>query len=136
MPPITPCSSGNSRTINVVRSALHSRAAARAALAAAAVDAVIVTGGTGMAPRDVTPEALEPLVDRLFPGFGEAFRARSTEHVGSAAWMSRAGAGVAAGRLLFWLPGSPRGALLALRELILPELGHALRLLGRLSREE
>ena len=112
------------------------RAAVRAALGAAAIDAVIVTGGTGIAPRDVTPEALAPLCDRTLAGFGEAFGALSRAQVGSAAWLSRAGAGVARGRLLFWLPGSPRGALLALRELILPELGHALRLLGRLTTEE
>ena len=112
------------------------RAAARAALADRRVDAVIATGGTGMAPRDVTPEALAPLAGRLFPGFGERFRAISQRDVGSAAWLSRAGAGAARGKLLFWLPGSPAGANLAVRELILPGLGHALRLLGRISTKE
>ncbi len=107
------------------------RVAARAALAMRGVDALIVTGGTGPAPRDVTPEALAPLIDRPFAGFGELFRARSYAEVGSAAWLSRAGAGVVGNRLVFWLPGSPAGTRLALEELILPELGHALRLLGR-----
>ncbi len=107
------------------------RVAARRALADPGVDAVIATGGTGMAPRDVTPEALEPLLDRRFPGFGECFRMLSWEQVGSAAWLSRAGAGTARGKPMFWLPGSPAGAALALRVLILPELGHVLRLLER-----
>lgn len=112
------------------------RAAARAALAHRRVDALIATGGTGMAPRDVTPEALAPLCERPFPGFGELFRMISRADIGSAAWLSRAGAGVARGKLVFWLPGSPAGASLAMRELLLPELGHALRLLGRIPDKE
>jgi len=83
-----------------------------------------VTGGTGVAPRDVTPEAVEPLLDRTIPGFGELFRMLSWHDVGSAALLSRALAGLAGGRVVFVLPGS-RGALrLALEKLILPELGH------------
>jgi molybdenum cofactor biosynthesis protein B len=98
--------------------------AVRAALAREGVRAVVVTGGTGVAPRDVTPEAVEPLLDRTIPGFGELFRMLSWEDVGSAAVLSRALAGLAAGRVVFVLPGS-RGALrLALEKLILPELGH------------
>ncbi len=96
-----------------------------------AVDCVIVTGGTGMASRDITPEALAPLVQRELPGFGELFRARSAEQVGAAAWFSRAMAGVAKGRLLVLLPGSTPAVELALERLLLPELPHALRLLGR-----
>ncbi len=95
------------------------------------VDCVIVTGGTGMAKRDVTPEALRPLLQRDLPGFGELFRARSTEQVGAAAWFSRAGAGVANGRLLVMLPGSTAAVELALERILLPELAHAVRLLGR-----
>src|SRR5439155_519545 len=87
-------------------------AAPRAALAHRRVDALIATGGTGMAPRDVTPEALAPLCERPFPGFGELFRMISRADIGSAAWLSRAGAGVARGKLVFWLPGSPAGARL------------------------
>ena len=98
--------------------------AVRAALGRADVGAVIVTGGTGVAPRDVTPEAVAPLLDREIPGFGEIFRMLSYEEVGSAALLSRALAGLADGRVVFVLPGS-RGALgLALEKLILPELGH------------
>lgn len=96
-----------------------------------AVDCVIVTGGTGMARRDVTPEALAPLVQRGLPGFGERFRAKSAEQVGAAAWFSRAAAGVANGRLLVMLPGSTAAVELALEKLLLPELAHAVRLLGR-----
>jgi len=99
-------------------------ACVRAALAREAVRAVVVTGGTGVAPRDVTPEAVLPLLDRVIPGFGELFRMLSWDEIGSAALLSRALAGIAAGRVVFVLPGS-RGALrLALEKLILPELGH------------
>ncbi len=107
------------------------RKVVRGVLALDAVDVVIVTGGTGMAPRDVTPEALAPLLERPLPGFGEQFRARSAGQVGAAAWFSRAAAGVARGRLLVMLPGSTPAVELALRELLLPELVHAVRLLGR-----
>jgi len=98
--------------------------ALREALGREEVRAVIVTGGTGVAPRDVTPEAVTPLLDRVIPGFGELFRMLSWHEIGSAALLSRALAGLAAGRVVFVLPGS-RGALrLALDALILPELGH------------
>jgi molybdenum cofactor biosynthesis protein B len=99
-------------------------AAVRGALAREGVRAILVTGGTGVAPRDVTPETVEPLLDRVIPGFGELFRMLSWDDVGSAALLSRALAGLAGGRVVFVLPGS-RGALrLALEKLILPELGH------------
>ena len=94
-------------------------------------DVVLVTGGTGMAPRDVTPEALASLYEKPLPGFGEQFRARSVKQIGAAAWFSRAEAGVARGRLLVVLPGSTAAVELALRELLLPELVHAVRTLGR-----
>jgi len=108
----------------------------RAALASRTVDAVLVTGGTGVAPRDVTPEAVAPLVARWLPGFGERFRALSAEQVGSAAWLSRAAAGIANGRLLVILPGSPAAVRLAADRLLVPELAHAARLLGRLETKE
>jgi molybdenum cofactor biosynthesis protein B len=88
------------------------------------VGAVILTGGTGVAPRDVTPEAVEPLLDRVVPGFGELFRALSYEQIGSAALLSRALAGLAAGRVVFVLPGSRGAVELAMEKLVLPELGH------------
>lgn len=107
------------------------RRAVRAALARRTVDLVLLTGGTGVAPRDVTPEAVEPLLDRPLPGFGERFRALSERTVGSAAWLSRAGAGVARGRLVVYLPGSTGAVRQALDELLVPELGHLVRLLSR-----
>jgi len=110
------------------------RRAAAAALARPGVEVLVVTGGTGIAPRDVTPEALAPLVDRWIPGFGERFRALSVEQIGAAAWLSRAAAGIAGGRLLVLLPGSPAAVTLALRRLLLPELSHALTMLGTASR--
>jgi molybdenum cofactor biosynthesis protein B len=110
------------------------RRVVRAALARRDVDAVLLTGGTGVAPRDVTPEAVAPLVQRWLPGFGELFRSLSQRQVGSAAWLSRAAAGVARGRLLVILPGSPAAVRLAADRLLVPELTHAVRLLGRFER--
>jgi molybdenum cofactor biosynthesis protein B len=107
-----------------------------AALGRRGVDAVLVTGGTGVAPRDVTPEALAPLVQRWLPGFGEMFRALSAAEAGSAAWLSRAAAGIARGRLLVILPGSPAAVRLAADRLLVPELAHVARLLGRFQSEE
>jgi molybdenum cofactor biosynthesis protein B len=100
------------------------RAAVDAAIMRDDVRAVLLTGGTGIAPRDVTPEALTPLFDREIPGFGELFRALSYTEIGSAAMLSRALAGIARGRLVVGLPGS-RGAIrLAVEKLLLPELAH------------
>ena len=100
--------------------------ALRAALDRDGVDAVILTGGTGIAPRDVTPEAVLPLLDRVIPGFGELFRMLSYQEIGSAALVSRAVAGLAAGRVVFVLPGSRGAVQLAMEKLVLPEIGHLL----------
>lgn len=86
--------------------------------------AVVLTGGTGVAPRDVTPDAVEPLLEREIPGFGELFRWLSYQEIGSAALLSRSLAGVAEGKLVFVLPGSRGAVRLAMEKLILPELGH------------
>jgi len=112
------------------------RRAARAALARVGTDVLIVTGGTGLGPRDRTPEALAPLVERAVPGFGERFRALSVAQVGAAAWLSRAEAFVARGRLVVLLPGSRAAVRLALERLLLPELVHAVRMLGRFDPTE
>jgi molybdenum cofactor biosynthesis protein B len=90
------------------------------------VDVVVVTGGTGLAPRDVTPEAVEPLYRRRIDGFGELFRQLSFAEVGAAAMLSRASAGVVGSALVFLLPGSPNAVRLAMAQLILPEAGHLL----------
>jgi len=100
------------------------QAAVAAALGREDLGAVILTGGTGVAPRDQTPEAVEPLLDRVVPGFGELFRFLSYEEIGSAALLSRALAGLAAGRVVFVIPGSRGAVRLAMEKLILPEIGH------------
>ena len=100
------------------------RVALGAALARDGVSAVLLTGGTGVAPRDVTPEAIEPQLERVLPGFGELFRALSYQAIGSAALLSRALGGIAAGRVVLALPGSRAAIDLALEKLVLPELGH------------
>ena len=100
------------------------RSAVTALLARPGVDVVVVSGGTGVAPRDVTVEALAPLFERELPGFGELFRALSFRQVGAAAMLSRATAGIVSGRAVFLLPGSPKAVELALDELILPEAAH------------
>ncbi|MDG6928507.1 MAG: MogA/MoaB family molybdenum cofactor biosynthesis protein [Nitrososphaerota archaeon] len=87
------------------------------------VDAVILTGGTGVSPTDVTVESVVPLLDKELPGFGELFRAESRAEVGTAAMMSRALLGVARGSVVACLPGSPDGAALGMK-LLLPELPH------------
>jgi molybdopterin adenylyltransferase len=99
-------------------------AALDAALARAGVAAVLLTGGTGVAPRDRTPEAIEPRLERVIPGFGELFRALSYQEIGSAALLSRALGGIAAGRVVLALPGSRAAIALAMEKLVLPELGH------------
>ena len=88
------------------------------------VQAVVVNGGTGIARRDVTLEAITPFVEKSIPGFGELFRALSFNQVGSAAMMSRASAFVTEGKIVFCLPGSEKAVRLAVEKLIAPELGH------------
>ena len=95
------------------------------------VRAVLVTGGTGITSRDSTYEAIEAMLDKRLPGFGELFRLLSFQEIGAAAMMSRAQAGVVSGRALFSLPGSPNACRLALEKLIIPELGHLLREVSR-----
>lgn len=102
------------------------RAEVMAALALPEVDAVLVTGGTGLAPRDLTVEAVTPLFDREIPGFGELFRMLSFAEIGAAAMLSRAAAGLVSGRAIFLLPGSPAAVELALSRLVMPEIGHLL----------
>ena len=100
------------------------RAALLAALADPGSRAVVFTGGTGIAPRDVTPDTVEPLLERVIPGFGELFRMLSYQDIGSAALLSRALAGLTGGKVVFVIPGSRGAVRLALEKLILPELGH------------
>jgi molybdenum cofactor biosynthesis protein B len=88
------------------------------------IDCLIVTGGTGIARRDNTIQAVSPLFDRQIPGFGELFRMLSFEEIGAAAMLSSASAGVIGGCLVFLIPGSSNACRLAIEKLILPELQH------------
>ena len=90
-------------------------------------EVVILTGGSGIGPRDVTPEAIRPMLTRELPGFGEVFRVLSFEQVGAATMLSRAFAGVAGRTLVFVLPGSTNAVQLAMEKLIVPEIGHLVR---------
>ncbi len=84
----------------------------------------ILNGGTGVSARDGTPDVLKDMIDKKLPGFGEAFRRLSYQEIGSAAILSRALAGVSGEEIYFALPGSTSAVELAMKELILPELGH------------
>jgi len=96
-----------------------------------ALQAFILTGGTGVTSRDATFEAVEALLDKRLTGFGELFRMLSYQEIGAAAMLSRAQAGAVKGRALFSLPGSPNACRLGLEKLILPELGHLIREISR-----
>jgi len=97
-------------------------------LAAPAVDAVIANGGTGLAARDTTFEAVAGLLEKRIDGFGELFRMLSFAEVGAAAMLSRAVAGVARGKVVASLPGSTAAVELAMAKLLVPELGHMVHL--------
>ena len=88
------------------------------------VDAIILTGGTGLAPRDTTYEAVAGLLEKRLDGFGELFRMLSFHEIGASAMLSRAVAGSRGRTAIFSLPGSTPAVRLAMERLILPELGH------------
>ena len=98
--------------------------AVRTAATAADTDLVLLTGGTGIAPRDVTTPTLERMFESSIPGFGELFRWLSYREIGSAAILSRATAGLVGGKVVLALPGSPKALELAMREIVLKEAGH------------
>ena len=91
------------------------------------LDAIILNGGTGIAPRDTTYDAIAALLEKTLPGFGEMFRYLSWQEVGSRAIASRAEAGIYQGKLVFSLPGSSNAVKLAIEQLILPEIIHLVR---------
>jgi molybdenum cofactor biosynthesis protein B len=92
------------------------------------VDALVITGGTGIAPRDRTIEVLAPLFDKTLDGFGEAFRRLSWDQIGANAILSRAAAGVVGGRVVAALPGSLKAVRLGVEQLLAPTLAHAVDL--------
>jgi molybdopterin adenylyltransferase len=91
------------------------------------IAAILVTGGTGIAPRDQTPDALRRLFTRELPGFGELFRMLSFEEIGAAAMLSRATGGLMQTTVVLTMPGSPAAVRLAMEKLIVPELRHLVR---------
>lgn len=91
------------------------------------VDVVLTTGGTGITARDVTPDALAPLVTKWLPGFGELFRWLSYAEIGAATIQSRAEAGLCETTLVFCLPGSTGAIRLALEKILLPQLDNRTR---------
>lgn len=88
------------------------------------VDVIITTGGTGITRRDSTFEAIDGLLDKRLPGFGELFRMLSFQDIGAAAMLSRACAGTCQGTIVVALPGSESAVRLAMTRLLIPELGH------------
>ena len=95
------------------------------------VQVLITTGGTGITSRDSTYEAVAGMLQKRLDGFGELFRMLSYEQIGSAAMMSRACAGLVAGRIVVSLPGSEKAVRLAMEKLLLPELGHLVQQASR-----
>jgi molybdenum cofactor biosynthesis protein B len=96
-------------------------------IASASPQAVIVTGGTGITPQDVTIEAIKPLFIKELTAFGILFTQLSFDEIDSAAMLSRATAGVIGQSLVFCIPGSLNACKLACKKMILPELGHLVR---------
>ena len=103
------------------------RAAFDSLLARADVQVVLATGGTGISRRDSTCEVVDGLFEKRLDGFGELFRMLSYTEIGPAAMLTRACAGVARGRIVFAMPGSEAAVRMAMRKLILRELGHLVR---------
>ena len=87
---------------------------------------IILTGGTGLTPDDCTIEAIRPFLEKEIEGFGEIFRWRSYQEIGTAAILTRAVAGISPGKAIFSLPGSVPAVTLGTRDLILPEIRHIL----------
>jgi len=99
----------------------------RDCLSVADLDVIIFSGGTGVAASDVTIETVLPLLEKVLPGFGEFFRRISFDEIGSAAVLTRAIAGVTAGKAFFCVPGSPNAVKTAVEKLILPEVPHIVK---------
>jgi molybdenum cofactor biosynthesis protein B len=91
------------------------------------LDAIIITGGTGISKKDLTIEVVKRIVEKDLPGFGELLRKISYEKIGSAAMLTRAFAGIAKNKAIFCIPGSPNAVEIALKELIVPEIRHIVK---------
>lgn len=93
--------------------------------------AIILNGGTGLAPRNQTYDTVAPLLEKRFEAFGELYRYLAYQEIGSGAMLLRAAAGTYKGRVLFCLPGAPPAVRLAMEKLIGPELGTMVAQLNR-----
>lgn len=91
------------------------------------VEVIIATGGTGVTPRDVTPEAMAPLITKHIPGFGELFRQLSFAEIGTSTIQSRADAALCGQTYVFLLPGSTNGVKLGVEKILIPQLDHRLK---------
>ena len=108
------------------------RNAAKEMIEAEGCEALLITGGTGLAARDCTPESIEPLYDAIIPGYGELFRMLSFAEIGSASMLSRASGGRVGKKVILTMPGSPAGVRLAMEKLIVPEIAHLVHHAGKL----
>ena len=88
------------------------------------VDAILITGGTGIAERDQTPDTVDQLLTKRLPGYGELFRMLSYQEIGAAAMLSRAAGGLVGLTVVLTMPGSPAAVRLAMEKLVLPEITH------------
>lgn len=95
------------------------------------VDAILMTGGTGITSRDLTYETVSALLTKTLPGYGEIFRMLSYQEIGPAAILSRAVGGLLGRKVLLTMPGSPAAVKLAMEKIIIPQLPHLLREAGR-----
>ena len=111
----------------VVDSELKIRAQLAQWIADPDVDVVIATGGTGVTPRDVTPEAMAPLVTKPILGFGELFRQLSYAEIGAATIQSRADAALCGSTYVFLLPGSTNAVKLGVEKILVSQLDHRTR---------
>ena len=91
------------------------------------VEVIVATGGTGVTPRDVTPEAMKPLITKHIPGFGELFRQLSFAEIGTATIQSRADAALCGQTYVFLLPGSTGGVRLGVDKILVPQLDHRVK---------
>jgi molybdenum cofactor biosynthesis protein B len=91
------------------------------------LDAILMTGGTGITTRDQTYETVSALLDKPLPGYGELFRMLSYQEIGPAAILSRAVGGLLGRKVLLTMPGSPAAVRLAMEKIIVPQLPHLLR---------
>lgn len=107
------------------------RKAAKEMIEADGCEALLVTGGTGLAARDCTPESIESLYDATIPGYGELFRMLSFSEIGSASMLSRASGGRVGKKVILTMPGSPAGVRLAMEKLIVPEIAHLVHHAGK-----